>query len=88
MTTEKPCCPAAAARLIKRLTLSGGIQVGIVNLDEILREVANLKLSEDEAIEKELLKRVKIYNYVAPASEADYSRALLDEYKKRFERQM
>lgn len=80
MTDAKPCCPAAAARMVKKLTLPDGSQVGIVNLENILKEVADLKLAEDEAIKKELLQRVKIYNYVAPGAEADYSKALLKEY--------
>ena len=80
MTGEKPCCAAAAARMVKKLTLLDGSQVGIVNLENILKEVADLKLVDDEAIKKELLQRVKIYNYVAPGAEADYSKALLKEY--------
>ena len=84
MTGEKPCCPAAAARMIKKLALPGGFQVGIVNLENILKEVADLWLADDEAIKKELLKRVKIYNYVAPGAEADYSKALLKEYKQQY----
>jgi hypothetical protein len=81
MTGEKPCCPAAAARMIKRLVLPGG-EVGIVNLESILKEVADLKLVDNEAIKKELLQRVKFYNYVAPGAEFDYSKALLSEYEK------
>jgi hypothetical protein len=84
MTDAKPCCAAAAARMVKKLTLADGSQVGIVNLESILKEVANLKLVDNEAIKKELLKRVKIYNYIAPPAEADYSRALLGEYEKLF----
>ena len=84
MTDAKPCCPAAAARMVKKLTLPDGSQVGIVNLENILNEVANLKLADNEAIKKELLTRVKIYNYVAPSAEADYSKALLNEYEKLF----
>ena len=86
MTGEKPCCPAAAARMVKKLTLGDGSQVGIVNVESILKEVADLKLSDNEAIKKELLKRVKIYNYVAPAAETDYSKALFGEYNKLFGR--
>jgi hypothetical protein len=82
MQNEKPCCPAAAARMIKKLTLADGSQVGILHVEEILKEVAGLKLADEEAIKKELLKRVKIYNYVAPIAGADYSNALLGEYKK------
>jgi len=81
MQQEKPCC-AAAARMARKLTLPNGFQVGIVNLESILKEVADLKLASDDAIKKELLKRVKIYNYVAPAADNDYSEALLREYKR------
>jgi hypothetical protein len=61
--------------------LPGG-EVGIVNLEDILREVADLKLADDNAIKKELLKRVKIYNYVPPAADNEYSEALLKEYER------
>ena len=81
MQSEKPCCPAAAARMIKKLVLPGGVQVGIANLENILKEVADLKLVDDETIKTELLKRVKVYNYVASRAEVDYSDALLGEYK-------
>ena len=84
MTGEKPCCPAAAARMIKKLALPGGFHVGIANLENILKEVADLRLADDEAIKKELLKRVKIYSYVAPGAEADYSEALLKAYNRQY----
>jgi hypothetical protein len=83
MTGEKPCCAAAAARMIKKLALPGG-EVGIANLEGILEEVADMKLVDNEAIKKELLQRVETYNYVAPAAEADYSKALLKEYKQQY----
>jgi len=83
MTGEKPCCAAAAARMIKKLALPGG-EVGIVNLEGILKEIADMKLVDNEAIEKELLQRVKTYNYVAPGAEADYSKALLKEYEQQY----
>ncbi len=86
MQREKPCCPAAAARMVKKLTLPDGFQVGILNLESILKEVAGLKLADDGAIKVELLKRVKIYNYVAPAADNEYSEALLKEYKRQYER--
>jgi hypothetical protein len=84
MTGEKPCCPAAAARMIRKLALPGGFEVGISNLESILKEVADLKLVNDETIKKELLKRVKIYNYVALGAEADYSEALLKAYNQQY----
>jgi len=82
MTDAKPCCPAAAARMVKKLTLPDGSQVGIMNLENILNEVANLKLADNEAIKKELLQRVKIYNYVPPAADNEYSEALFNEYQR------
>ena len=82
MTGEKPCCPAAAARMIKKLALPDGSQLGIASLDNILKKVADLKLADDSALKKELLQRVKIYNYVPPASDNEYSEALLKEYKR------
>ncbi len=84
MTDAKPCCAAAAARMVKRITLPDGSQVGIVNLENILKEVAALTLADDEIIKKELLARVKIFNYVAPSADYEYSEALLGEYKKVF----
>ena len=84
MQNEEPCCPAAAARMMKKLTLVDGSQVGIVNLENIVKEVANLKLIDNNAIKKELLKRVKIHNYVAPSVDNEYSEALLEEYKRQY----
>jgi hypothetical protein len=81
-TTEsgKPCCPAGAARMIKKLALPGGHQVGIAQLDSILEEIADMHLADDSAIKTALLERVKVYNYVAPGAEPHYSDALLAEY--------
>ena len=81
MTDDKPCCAAAAARMIKKLALPAG-EVGIVNLENILKEVADFGLADNEAIRRELLQRVKIYNYVAPRAEADYSEALLKAFNR------
>jgi len=86
MAGEKPCCPAAAARIVKKLVLPGGFQVGISNLENILKEVADLKLVDNETIKKELLKRVKIYNYMAPSADNEYSEALFNEYQRQYGR--
>ena len=88
MTMEKQqfCCAAAAARATKQLTLLDGFQVGIINLDAILREVVELNLTDVEAIKKELLDRVKSHNYVASSAEYDYSVALFREYRRQFEK--
>ena len=84
MSEQRPCCAAAAARMTGKITLSDGFQVGILNLESILKEVADLKLVDAKAIEGELLKRVKIHNYVASGAETDYSWALFQEYRRQF----
>ena len=66
----------------KKLTLLDGFQVGIINLDTILREVVELNLTNTEAIKNELLERVKSHNYVASNAEYDYSIALFREYRQ------
>ena len=86
MEKQKFCCEAAAARATKQLTLQDGSQVGIVNLDAILREVGELKLPDTEVVRRELLGRVEAYNYVPAGAEYDYSTALLREYRRRLEK--
>ena len=84
MAIKKPCCEAAAARMTKKLNFSDGTQVGILNLESILKDVADLKLVDAEAIKKELLERVKTYNYVPSSADDDYSQALFKEYRRQF----
>ncbi len=81
MESQKTCCAAAAARMTKELALPSG-EVGIVNLESILKAVADLKLADDNAIRKELLNRIKIFDYVAPCSDNEYSEASLEEYRR------
>jgi hypothetical protein len=82
---EKPRYNADATRKIKKLTLPDGFRVGILNLDNILKEVTDLKLTDTNTIKVELLKRVKAYNYVPEDAEYEYSTALFREYHRKFE---
>jgi hypothetical protein len=84
MSERKPCCPAEAARMVKILTFPDGLQIGIVNLDRILKEVADLKLTEVKVIKTELLDRVKADNYVTSGVEDKYAEALFREYHRKF----
>jgi hypothetical protein len=69
--------------MIRQLTLPNGDHVGIANLDQILREVADLNLVEATAIKSELLQRAKVHNYVEPVVEQQYADALFAEYERR-----
>ena len=81
---EKPSNDEDAARTVKRLTLPDGFRVGISNLDNILEEVADLKLTDARTIEVELLKRVKTCNYVASGAENEYATVLFQEYNHKW----
>ncbi len=83
MPEKKPRPDAAPAMSIKKMTLLDGSRVGIMNLENILKEVAELKLTDAQAIRAELLKRVKVYNYVPPGAENEYSAALYQEYQRK-----
>jgi hypothetical protein len=81
---EKPRSDADATRNIKKLTLPDGFRVGIVTLDNILKEVADLKLVDTKTIKAELIERVKTYNYVPSGAETDYATALFKEYQRKW----
>ncbi|HNW80559.1 MAG TPA: hypothetical protein PKJ91_03715 [Methanoregulaceae archaeon] len=78
---EKPCCEAEALRRIRQVKV-GDIVVGISMLDHILAEVREMELPDEKEIGRELLKRVKIYNYIPASAEEKYRMALLEEYLK------
>jgi hypothetical protein len=82
MDDRVPCCALDAARKTKRLII-GGVQVGISNLDSIIKEVISLGLEEDDRIRDELLARVVTCNFVPDGAKKDYADALLREYRNR-----
>jgi len=80
LVDEKPCCEAEALRRIRQVNV-GDIVIGISMLDTILSEVKALNLTGKKEVGEELLKRVKIYNYVPPSAEEKYRIMLLEEYR-------
>ena len=65
-----------------KMILVDGKETGIDQLDWIVKEVRNLKLSDDPAITEELLKRTQALNYVPTKKKEAYGAALLEVYKK------
>jgi hypothetical protein len=65
----------------KRILIDGK-ETGIDHLEFVLDEVKKLKLENNTAITDELLKRVKVFNYVPTKKTAEYAAALLGEYQK------
>ena len=81
LVDEKPCCEAEALRRIRQVKV-GDIVVGISMLDHILAEVREMELPDEKETGRELLKRLKIYNYIPASAEEKYRMALLEEYLK------
>ncbi|MCQ8894028.1 MAG: hypothetical protein NQU46_05295 [Methanolinea sp.] len=79
---DKPCCAAEALRRIRQVDV-GGITVGLAMLDDIIDEVQGLHLASKDAIVNELVKRIKVYNYVPPSAEDKYREAMYREYEKK-----
>jgi len=76
---EKPCCAAEALRRIRQVDV-GGVVVGIAMLDAIIEEVTAMNLPGEKETGDELMKRVKIYNYIPARAEEQYRRALVREF--------
>jgi hypothetical protein len=81
MNDDKPCCAADALRRIRQIKING-IMTGITMLDESIAEVIAQNLGSEPEILAALMKKIKIYNYVPKGVEAEYARALMEEYKK------
>jgi len=70
---------------IKKITLTDGLQIGIKNLNSILSEVANLKLTDHQVLKQQLLDRVKDNgNYVPPGAKDEYTSALIRQYMQKY----
>ena len=77
---EKSCCVAEAMWRIRQVDV-GGIVVGISLLDDIIIEVKAMNLSGEKETGDELLKRIKIYNYIPASAEEQYRIMLIHEYR-------
>lgn len=65
-----------------RLVCIDGKDTGIDHLDFIISEVKKLKLTLDDEIADELIKRVNEFNYVPSRKKDEYKTSLLEEFKK------
>jgi hypothetical protein len=65
---------------IKKIAIEGK-ETGIDRLDRILQEVANLRLTRENEIGDELVRRVQQFNYIPTKKTAEYREALLREYR-------
>ncbi|MDK2990148.1 MAG: hypothetical protein PWR16_1677 [Methanoculleus sp.] len=77
---EKPCCAAEALRRIRRIEV-GGVIVGLAMLDDAFQDVIDSGITGETAIGDELVRQIKIYNYIPKEAEPLYRAALLAEYQ-------
>lgn len=76
---DMPCCAADAMRRVKAVEVNGAT-VGLSMLDLVFAEVRDLELTDETAVRVELLKRVKVYNYVPPPAAEAYAGAVYQEF--------
>ena len=76
---DTPCCAADAMRRVKPVEVNGAT-IGLAMLDLVFAEVHDLGLNDETAVRAELLKRVKVYNYVPPPALEAYAGAVYREY--------
>ncbi len=76
---DKPCCANDALRRIKQIRING-LPTGIAMLEKIISEVKARNIRDRVQLKKELMDRVKIYNYVPTGAYEAYAEAVLEEY--------
>jgi hypothetical protein len=69
-------------KITTRRVMIDGRETGIDQLDFVFEEVRKLDLEDDSILAEEIMKRVKVFNYVPSKKEALYREALLREYRQ------
>ncbi len=59
-----------------------GVSVGLVALEPIFEQFYQEGRRDGPGLDEDLMKTVKLYNYVPPSAEESYRAALLEEYEK------
>jgi hypothetical protein len=84
MMEDKPCCAGEALRRIKQIRING-LPTGIAMLEKTISEVKVRNIRDRTQLKKELMDRVKIYNYIPTGAYEAYADAVLAEYLKAIE---
>ena len=69
-------------KITTRRVMIDGRETGIDQLDFVFEEVRKLDLKDDSILAEEIMKRVKVFNYVPSKKDALYREALLREYRQ------
>lgn len=74
-------CACASGIPITQVEIDG-ISVGLVALEPIFEHFYQEGRQDALGLDEEILKTVKLYNYIPPTAEESYKAALLEEYEK------
>jgi len=81
-------CAADALQQVRQIMV-GEKPVGIVRLDETIKEVHALGLSHDTEIRTALMQRIALYNFIPASADDLYAKSVLAEfYADRMKRRM
>ncbi len=79
--TQSGACGSASVDESKKIWV-GGQNVGVSSWNTVVEEVEALKLTDNDRIADELLKRVEKNDFVPPSKRKEYRTALLEEYHR------
>lgn len=68
-------------RRIRQISVGDSV-VGLSMLEQIFEDVAGADITGETDIRRELIRQVKIYNYVPAPAEETYADAVFAEYQK------
>jgi len=74
-------CACASGIPITQVKI-GGVSVGLVALEPIFEQFYQEGRQGAPSLDEDLMKTVKLYNYVPPSAEERYKAALLEQYEK------
>jgi uncharacterized metal-binding protein len=79
-TAGATCC-AGPSVPITQVNIEG-VAVGLAALEPIFEQLYRQGRRDEPGLDEEILKSVKMYNYVPPSAEELYQTSLMDEYEK------
>jgi len=80
-STMSSTCACASDIPITQVKIDG-ISVGLVALEPIFEQLYQEGRRDGPGLDEDLIKAVKVYNYVPPSAEERYKATLLEEYEK------
>ena len=80
VTIMAGCCDPSSPK--HTLLNVGGSIIGVLGLEEIIRDVYKLGVSDREKVRLELMSRFRKRNYLPGGAEVEYENAILQEYLK------